>query len=220
MKTKALLLAGLVSLAGVAATQAQTVYSVNVVGFVNVDVPAGGFVLVGNPLNTSGNTLDAILPSVPNNTTKVFRFDSGTGGYILHTKRSTGWQPDGATTVVAPGEGFFVQNTAASAITLTFTGELLQSSGSTPITRNIPQGFSLLSSFIPSSGLVQTQLGLPAQNGDRVYKFVNGGYELYTRRTSSWSSPGEPTMNVAEGFFYQNNSGSAQTWQRVFSVTE
>ena len=60
MKTKALILAGLVSLAGVVASQAQTVYSVNAVGYVNLSLQPG-FAMICNPLQGADNKVSTLF---------------------------------------------------------------------------------------------------------------------------------------------------------------
>ena len=47
--------------AGVISSQAQTVYSQNVVGYVNVSIPAGKLQMVANQLDTGSNTLDNVF---------------------------------------------------------------------------------------------------------------------------------------------------------------
>jgi len=225
MRTKTLILSAVLSAAGIASSLAQ-VYSVNAVGYVNVTVPAGpgAFVAAGNPLNypdgtNPANTLDNILPNAPNNTTKVWDFDPVTGNFALYTKRATGWS--GAAGVnFNPGKGFFIQNDAATPITLTFVGEVPQGSKTVAYTA----GFNLIASAFPLSGGLESFLGYPAVNGDKVYQFdpASQQYALYTRRATTWS-PSEPTIganaayaNVAEGFFLQ--AVSAGSWTRTFTV--
>lgn len=221
MRTKTLFVAAAALAAGVLASVAQSnVYSLNVVGYVNVTVPANGFVLVGNPLDTGSNVLDNILGTAPNNTTKVFGFDSGNGAYTAYTKRSAGWS--GAAGVnFNPGSGFFIQNSAATDITLTFVGQVMQGTNMNAY----PSGFSILASQVPQAGLVQTDLGLPAQNNDQVYQFnpVTGAYTAFTRRATAWGGGAEPMIGtnaqagVAEAFFFNSKNG-AGTWTRVFNV--
>ncbi len=220
MRTKTLFLAAAALAAGVAASVAQSnVYSLNVVGYVNVTVPANGFVLVGNPLDTGSNVLDNILGTAPNNTTVVFDFDPTTGSYAKYTKRTTGWS--GAAGVdFSPGKGFFIQNSSASATTLTFVGQVMQGTNS----HAYPSGFSILNSQVPQAGLVQTDLGLPAQNNDQIYQFnaSAGTYAQFTRRATGWPA-GEPMLGtntlsgVAEAFFFNSKNG-AGNWTRVFNV--
>jgi len=224
MKTKAFLLAGILLAVGVASSSAQ-VYSVNAVGYVSVTLAPGEFKIICNPLNvvTNGvqnNTLDAILPSAPNNVTKIYRFDPVTQSFPLtthiHTKRSTGWSPTGSTTTINPGEGFFVQNTATTNITLTFVGEVPQGNG---LNINLAPGFQLLAAHIPVAGLAQTDLKLPAINGDILYVYRGGAYTTYTRRTASWASPGEPSINVAEGFYFKSITSTNRTWVNSFTTS-
>ncbi len=173
MRTKTLILSAVLSAAGIASSLAQ-VYSVNAVGYVNVTVPAGpgAFVAAGNPLNypdgtNPANTLDNILPNAPNNTTKVWDFDPATGIFALYTKRATGWS--GAAGVnFNPGKGFFIQNDLPNPITLTFVGEVPQGTKTVAYTA----GFNLIASAFPLSGGLESFLGYPAVNGDKVYQLT------------------------------------------------
>lgn len=212
MRTKTLLVAAVLGAAGAACAVAQTVYSVNAVGFVNKTIPAGQFVLVANPLDLPTNSLAAVLPDVPNNTTKVWTFDPATGGYASFTKRSSGWAP-ATSPPLPPGIGFFIQNTGTTDFTVTFVGEVKQGD----LANGYPAGFSLLGSQVPQAGKVETDLKLPAKNGDKVWLYVNGAYTTLTRRTSSWT-PSEPSVDVAQGFFMQ--AAAAGNWTRSFSVNQ
>ena len=64
MKTKTLLLAAALAATGAVSGVAQTVYSVNAVGFVNLVIPPG-FSINSNPLNAADNSVAALFPSVP-----------------------------------------------------------------------------------------------------------------------------------------------------------
>jgi hypothetical protein len=222
MKTKAILLAGILLTTGIASSTAQ-VYSVNAVGYVSVTLAPGEFKIICNPLNvvtngTQNNTLDAILPGAPNNVTKIYRFDPVTQSFPLsthiHTKRSSGWSPTGSTTTINPGEGFFVQSTALTNITLTFVGEVPQGN----LNSTMQPGFQLLAAHIPVAGLAQVDLKLPAINGDIVYLFRSGAYTTHTRRTSSWTG-GEPSVNVAEGFYFKSITSTNRTWSNSFTTS-
>lgn len=207
MKTKALLLAGLVSLAGAFASQAQTVYSVNAVGFVNVTVPTG-FSLISNPLLNGDNTVATVLSGAPNGAT-IYKFNVGTGSYVSSTKSFGTWNNP---LTVAPGEGFFLRNTGAP-YTLTFTGEVAQGT----LTTAISSGFQIVSSQVPVSGALVASLGFPSANGDVIYRF-NSGTQSYTSHTYSFGSwSGNPSINVAEAFFSKKNATAS--WSRSFSVS-
>ena len=62
MKTKSILAAALLMAASAASASAQTVYSVNAVGFVNVVFPSG-FSIASNPLEGATNTVAALFPA-------------------------------------------------------------------------------------------------------------------------------------------------------------
>jgi hypothetical protein len=216
MRTKTLLVTAVLGAASVAVAVAQTVYSVNAVGFVNKTIPAGQFVLVANPLDagTDNNTITKLFPDVPNNTTKIWTFDAATSSYSSFTKRSTGWAPNG-NTVLAPGTGFFIQNTATTDFTVTFVGEVMQGDLSTPFVA----GFNLLGSQVPQAGKVETDLKLPAVLNDKVWTFNAGVYTTLTRRATAWT-PSEPTVQVGEAFFFERKGGAAGNWTRSFSVNQ
>jgi len=218
MRTKTLLIAAAALVAGVVSSEAQ-VYSANIVGYVNVTVPAASYVLMANPLTTGNDVLTNVIPpgSVPNTTTKAYIYSGGSFGGA-YTMRAAGWSPSAATVPTAPGDGFFIQNTAATPITITFTGNVLLGTNKLQTTT----GYNLIGSQVPVSGLVQTTLGLPAVNTDYVYEWnaalgVGGAYEpKATRHATSWS-PAEPNIGtntlegVAEGFFYFSSQGPVWT---------
>jgi len=211
MRTKTLLLTAVLSAATIATAMAQTVYSVNAVGYVKVTVPATNFFLAANPLNLPTNSLAAVLPDVPNNT--VVYVLSG-GNFQQFTKRASGWTGTGADTArLDPGVGFFIKNAGTTDMTVTFVGEVPQ--GTQTIT--YPAGFSMLGSKIPQSGKLETDLGFTGTSGDVVYQLANGTYTQSTRRASAWT-PSEPSIDVGNGFFINAKTGG--TWTRTFNVNQ
>jgi hypothetical protein len=217
MRTKTLLLAAALAAAGLITATAQTVYSVNAVGFVNVSVPAGAFALLANPLNQPTNDLVTVLADAPDGTTA---YEFTPAGFQIYTKRSaTLWTGTGAAAArLDPGKGFFVKNNGAAAFNLTFIGEVPQGTLSTPIAT----GFNLLGSKVPQAGTVETQLGLPAAPNDQVYVYGATGYTITTRRSPVWTGgTGEPVIGVAQGFFLNRAAANgAATWTRTFSVNQ
>jgi hypothetical protein len=201
--------------ASIASALAQTVYSVNAVGYVNVTVPAGKFALLANPLNQPTNSIPAVLPDVPVNTV-VYVFDAATGQFAAATKRATSWTGTGAAATIAPGQGFFVKNAGAADLNITFVGEVMQG---TDMKVNYVAGFNLLGSLVPQTGKLETDLGFKAAVNDVVYVFdpATQGYATSTKRATAWTGGGgEPTIPVANGFFYK--AGAAGSWTRSFSV--
>jgi hypothetical protein len=214
MRTKTLLAAAAISAAFTVASYAQTVYSVNAVGYVNVTVPASNFAIVANPLNQPTNTLNAVLPDLPANT--VVYLWQGTQFSAGLRKTAAGWLPPTAgTNIINPGQAFFVQNVATTPITITFVGEVPQGD----LSVQYPAGFTLLGSQVPQAGKVETDLKLPAKANDQVYVFTNGAYLPASRKLASgaWvGGGGEPVIGVGQGFWLQ--AAAAGNWTRTFSV--
>ncbi|NBR84455.1 MAG: hypothetical protein EBS84_04755 [Proteobacteria bacterium] len=212
MKTKALLVAGLMMAASAASSLAQTVYSVNAVGFVNVTF-SPGFTLACNPLNGATNTVLALFPSVPNGTS-IFKFDSVSGSYTGSTFLFGSWNNPSMTLV--PGEGFFFKNPTGTPITNTFVGNVMQGTLTTPLSA----GFTLVGSQVPQTGLVSTDLGVPIGNAESIFKFdsVSQSYTGGSFLFGSWSGGVEPTVGVGEGFFVKKNASGS--WTRTFSVNQ
>lgn len=204
MRTKTLLLTAALSVATVATSMAD-VFSVNVVGYVNVTL-TNGFTLVANPLTGATNTVAALFPNPPDQLT-IYKFTGG--GYAINAFEFGAWA--NPTQTFLPGEGFFVNNPGAT-YTNTFVGEVSQGN----LTNPVPSGFSLTASQVPQTGLIQTDLKYVPSEGDTVYQFKQGaGYSIKSFEFGAWSS--EPNIAVGEGFFLFNNS-APKSWSRTFSV--
>jgi hypothetical protein len=117
MRTKTYLLSAAVGAVGLLAANAQ-VYSVNSVGYVNLNLPTG-FSMIANPLNAPDNTIGALLPSFPL-FGNLYKW-TGTG-FDIATFTPGGWDKPDIT--LAPGEGAFVNIDTAT--TVTFVGEVMQ----------------------------------------------------------------------------------------------
>jgi hypothetical protein len=121
--------------------------------------------------------------------------------------------------VINPGEAFFVRATAA--FTNTFVGEVPQGAASN---QQVPLGFSLKASIVPQSGRLDTVLGYPPQDGDKIYRLNPDGK---TYKISTWQegdTPGVfewsqiPDPAVGEGFWI--SSKGVKDWNRNFSVNQ
>ena len=162
MKAKALLAASLLAAASAVTGSAQTVYSVNAVGFVNAVFPPG-FSLNCNPLDSGTNTVASLFP-LPAVGTAVYIFNPASGGYDSASFGRAGWV-NGALSL-NPGVGFFYKNPTATPVTNTYVGNVMQGTLSTPLAA----GFTLVGSQVPQQGLVVTDLMLPFGVGDTVYQ--------------------------------------------------
>jgi hypothetical protein len=206
MRTKTVLLTAAVIAAGIGASQAQ-VYSVNAVGYVNTSCGAG-FTMVANPLNTTNNTLGVLVPTPPDFTT-VYKWDAPTQNFLIATYFFGAW--DHPEYTLNPGEGAFVSTDTP--FTVTWVGEVMQGG----LTNTIPLNYSIQASKVPQAGTL-TQLVFPAPSEfDTLYKWNTGSqnYDIYTYFFGSWS-PNEPSVGVAESFFYSANA--QLSWNRTFSV--
>ncbi len=221
MKTEALLAAGLMMAATAASSLAATVYSVNAVGFVNVDCPPG-FSLIANPLVAANNTVVALFPNVASGT-QVFKFNPATGGFVSSAFSSFLGTWTDTTMTLVPGEGFFYKNPGVTTVTTTFVGNVQQGTVAqgNALTTTLGNGFSLVSSQVPQQGLVSTDLGLPTDSGTTVFTFSNAanGYSSSSFSTflGGWTQ-GEPTIGVGQGFFVKRST--AGSWTRSFSVNQ
>jgi hypothetical protein len=225
MRTKALLLAAALTAAGIASTMAQSnVYSLNVVGYVNVTM-VDGFTLVSTPLNNANNAVSNLLANAPLDTT-VYTFSGG--NFVLNNLDlfGGGWQDP--TQDLSPGKGYFVRNVSGGPYTNTYVGEVLQGT----LTVTLGSGFTLVGSKVPQAGFYtdlggnadQTTFGLD----DTIYRFAGGNFILYNNDLfgGGWSggppapdTAKGPLIGVAEGFFYRNVSGNA-AWVRTFTVPQ
>ncbi len=210
MRTKTLAIAAAFLAAGLASSVAQSnVYSLNIVGYVNKDLPTG-FSIIGNPLSNGANDINTVLPDVPEGTL-LYKFEGG--AYTSPAEFfgvGLGWDPNAS---LAPGEAAFIK--VPSAKTVTFVGEVVTGESSNPI----PAGFSLKSSIVPQSGGLTTALAFPDVEGDLVY-FWNSASQTFSSPFESFGAlgwdPSEPTPAVAEGFFVKK--AAAANWTRTFNV--
>jgi len=215
MRTKTLVCAAVLA-ASIATTMAQSnVYSLNVVGYYNITVASHAKVMIANQLNTTNNSILALLapPAVGDND-QVFKYG---GGFTAQTYNlgDGDWEPDD-TVSMNPGEALFFFNAQGTTETITFVGEVLQGS----LTNSLPLGTKVMrSSIVPQQGLLTTDLQVPAEDLDTVYTYDSGySANTYNAGDGAWE-PFEPLLNVGQGFFYlKYNGGSTPQWIRNFTV--
>jgi hypothetical protein len=158
-----------------------------------------GFTIVGNPLNSTNNTLDGLFPAGGFGDT-IYLYQGGT--FVSSVNFGT-WSPNLS---MPPGVGAFYN--ANAGFTNTFVGEVLQGS----LTNPIPAGFSLRASMVPQADTLGN-LGFAGQFGDTVY-YYRGGTYVSSINFGTWSP--DEIVGVGEGFWV--NSGGAQSWNRNFTV--
>ncbi len=209
---------------------AQNVYSLNVVGYVNIPL-IEGFQLIANQLDFDGtgtnNTTVNVLGTntVPVGTT-VYTWSGTKYNIASLAKSKTGVVAWNATNTLAPGEGAWV-NVPTGGLTgtssnLTTVGQVDQGA---LVNTHVPAagGYSLVSSMIPLAGGLQTVLGYSnPQVGDQVYqwsitqgKYVINSFTKSKTGVLAWT-PAEPSIAVGEGFWLNSQAGGV--WSNYFTV--
>jgi hypothetical protein len=216
MRTKTALLTAAVLAAGVLASVAQNVYSVNVVGYVNKTLLGDGkFTLLANPLSGATNTLDGILKGALPTNAKVLKWN-GTS-FTTYQRTAAGWLPPTAGSVTLnPGEGFFVQLPAGSSDTnVTFVGEVLQGN----LVNSYSDLYNLTGNKFADSGTL-TSLGftnIPPNDKVLLWNSTAQSYTTFTKTASGWLPPAGPSIDVGDGFFVNTPAGTFD-WTRDVSV--
>jgi hypothetical protein len=216
MRTKALL--GLAALAvGLSTSVAQNVYSLNVVGYVNVTLQATKSHFLSLPLaNSSGDYTIGANIKLDNGDgsqdfSEVFKW-AGTQWDSPATWFSGAW--DNPSLVISNGVGFFLIPNGSG--TMTFVGEVPQ--GNIPY--NIPAGVSTLANKVPvSTNFPGATVG---NDFDEIF--------TWNQAAQSWNSPATyfggawdtasadgPLLNPASAVFYING-GSAIPFTKTFTV--
>ena len=225
MRTKTLLLAAALTAVGIATSMAQ-VYSVNAVGYVRTSLKPG-FNMVSNPLNAASNKISDLFKNVdggiPAEGMTVYKYVNG--NYLPPVIFFDDGSFDGADFTLAPGEGAFVLNSAATAKTITFVGEVPQG----PLSTTLKVGFNMISSQVPQAGAIDTVLKYSAADQDLAYQFDASIQNYITPKQAfaddpnvvnspvSWD-PSAPVIGVGEAFWLLKTT--AGTWTRTFSVNQ
>jgi len=230
MRTKTILLTAALAAAGVASSMAQgNVYSLNVVGYVNITLKPG-YNLITAPLSAADNGVNTVLkncnPPIPANSL-LFTWDSVNATYAqaLTADGANGWvdsQFNPATTQIPPGTAFFVQNAGAAPVTLTLTGTVLQNTN--PVALAV--GYSFIGDTEPLSADITTN-GFPVVDNSLLYTWDATGQTYNQALTGQASPPAfldsqfNPVVvapSIGQGFIYFNPAASAATWNRAFTV--
>jgi hypothetical protein len=228
MKTKTLLIAAAALAAGVMSSQAQGVYSQNIVGYVNIPVPTG-YSMIANPLDLDGTgTNNTVISVVGTNSLPVnsqvptwngTSFDQDIFSIPVHKTVAVWSSPSLSLNV---GNGFFVYN-PGSPTNITVVGVALVGTNSNP---NFTPGggYSALASYSPIGGDIDTNLSYSASLGDQVLTWNNasGGYSQYIysipvhKTVAAWA-PSNPQISVGQGFFLFTTN-TADSWTETVDV--
>ena len=220
MRTKSLCLAAAVLAGGVLAASAQgNVYSLNIVGYVNVVNPvANQFTMIANPLDTgAGNTITNLFPTAPNGTT--VQVWNGTT-FVSSTKAFGNWTTNLA---LPPGRGFFLKYPpAAGVVTNTFVGNVVLESpngtGGGTNTTTLTSTIQLYGSKLPIGGNLTAvgpgtlNLGAVLGNGSQVQIWNGTTYQSSTKAFGNWST--NLNLSVGQGYFVKANVASTN-WTQI-----
>jgi hypothetical protein len=235
MRTKALICAAALLAAGAATSMAQNVYSLNVVGYVQLSL-TNGFNMVANQMDLDGtgmnNTIQSVLGTNVPSGTKVFAFNPATQTYYsTATLIGTLWTAGAAVAPgLQPGSGVWVQiggaNGTPTPLTVTLVGNVRQGNNAFSIVGGSPKKFQIMSLVPPISTAIETgtfstgqPAGYPTAIGDSVYLWNAVAKSYGSTRTkisaSIWSG-GEPVPAIGQGFWLA--SVSNKTWNQNFTV--
>ena len=206
---------------GLSTSVAQNVYSLNVVGYVNVSLQANKSSFLSIPLVPNGGNF---------NITNSIVLDASQDGATLFAWAGTGWDPNAPgwvagfgwfpDMVVSNGVAFFLASKANS--TLTFVGDVPQGT----LSYNIKAGLSTLANKVPvAANFPGATIG---HDGDTMFTWVQssqawnpnsaayvGGYGWYS--SDPLITTNGPMLNPAEGAFYVN-TGTAIPFTQNFTV--
>jgi hypothetical protein len=236
MRTKVLLCAAAVAAGALSAMAQSNVYSLNVVGYVNVAIPGGGaYTMLANPLNntgTGGNNISNLFSAIAADGDTVFRwnvdnydFDAVQPTYVAAPPAH--WS---STFNANIGEGIWYINNNNDK-TNTFVGEVFQGSytnlaGPANAGRSLVGGgsYNAVGSSAPiGGGFTNAIVGITPNDGDTIFPWDSNAYDFSAVQPTYVAAPPahwshlEVQIPPGVGFVYINQ-GSDQRWVRTFTV--
>jgi hypothetical protein len=226
MRTKTLLLTAMIGAAGVLSSYAQStnIYSVNVVGYtVKAGTPAK-FTAIANQLTNANLTIGNLFAGIADGTI-IYLWDTNTAKYGVYSYAGGNWYDDVGNTaddkLMPPGLGAFLFNDSV-AVSVTFTGDVIQGNN---LKVNLPDSkFAFVSSLVPTAGTLAS-MSFPNTDGITVYKWNEATQKwiVLTQFGGDWyddvgAIQPSPSFEVGEPFFTYQESGSAVSWTRNFTV--
>jgi len=246
MRTKSLLLGAAALAASVATSMAANVYSVNVVGYVNLTVYPG-FNMLANQLDvdgvdTVGTVLNGGTPTSGFDGLELLKFSNNNYSFDVWADNVNdvgfiGWydniSDNPSTNTIPPGTGFFLFNPYTSNCTVTIAGSVLQGTNTT----TMRPGFTLAGVQVPQAITLDRTAtnNFPAIEGMEYLVFTNtghgGGYAVGDTYADNVNDVGFigwydnitnnqvfPTPAVGQGFFMFNPTLTPTNWTRFFQV--
>jgi hypothetical protein len=230
MRTKALLC--LAAVAAIAIPASAQVYSANIVGYYNVQLP-GSLNALTVSLKNGANRADQVIPYTTGDNIQVW---TGTGWalYSMDDLAASGWLdgtgaevPVTSLPTLGLGKGFFYGKNG-SLTSLTIVGEVLKGTNTVALT----SGLNAVGSQLPIAGVVNgagdaniSGVNLQVPNGSNVQFWTGSKWALYGAddiSSTGWvddngSDVAAPTVAVGQGFFFGNNTGAGQNWTQWYN---
>jgi len=227
MRTKTLLLSAAALLAaGIVSSQAQAVYSQNIVGYASFSLPAS-FTLMTTPFQIGvTNGANEIFGTNLPDATQIYLWNSSVGKFVIdYYDTGGGFNPepwlmsdDSTPTnppILAPGQGFFVFPSAP--VTNTFAGVVAVAVGATN-NMALTAAFNFVGSVIPAGGGVTNSLinltGMPDASQVYIWNQTTGKYIIDYYDTGGGFNPppywymsddstptNVPSLTVGQGMF-------------------
>jgi hypothetical protein len=221
MRIKTLLCLAALTAAGVTASMAQSnVYSLNVVGYVNVPIYGGGqYNMICNPLNNANNSISNLFNNFAQEGDQIFRWDVNAYDFSATTPTYSGGHWANPFTL-NPGEGiWYINNNNDN--TNTFTGDVVQ----TTVTQTLVGGgsYNSIGSTVPLGGSFTNVIGgLVAHEGDQVFPWDYTTYDFSTTTPTfsggNWNHT-DFVIPAGGGMIYINNDVD-NVWSRTYSVPQ
>jgi hypothetical protein len=202
------------------------VYSLNIVGYVNVPIQGGNkLTLVANPLKPSNgnyNITNTIVLTDAQTDSLIYKWAGNAWSSTVpqYFGASGGWFPDATINL---GESFFIQN-PGTATSITFVGEVQTGDATTPIAYSLASGLNVVA---PKTPVVQDFPGGDVgHDSDLIYTWNGTAWDGVVWQNfagSGWFGDGHtgestngPTVAVGGGVVYLN-TGAALNWTRTFT---
>jgi hypothetical protein len=225
MRTKTLFIAGVMLALSLAISQAQNIYSANVVGYIN-QVIQPGLQCIANPLdNASTNGVNEVMPNLPDGS-YVYAYNITSNAFIPYVVYSGVYYNPNTFAVLpnptaAPGTGFFVYN-AGSVYTNSWQGLIdCPYGGSTNVV--LTNTLSMYGPVVPYTGDIYTILGFCPPDGSYVYIFdpiaqafdISVVYSCVYYNPNTFAVNPDPQVTLGQGFFLY--CPTVGTWTQTFN---
>jgi hypothetical protein len=212
----------------------SNVYSLNVVGYVNVPL-VSGYTLVTAQLSGTNNGIATVMGSNFPSGVSVFKWNAASQSlgnpdtwYNTDVAPAAGWYDSNnnpSTSTLSLGEGFFVNSPAATNVT--FIGTVSQATNTIPV--GIGYSFVGLSVPLASDLTTNSTYALPSIPNLSVFTFDTVGqkyndpvtyYDTSVAPVAGWydsnNNPAPVIPKVGQGFLL--NSTSVGSWKPSFTV--